>query len=973
MMMKSKILGGKYEIISELKKGGFGIVYYGFDRNLGKSIAIKEIAPELLEEAKYIDMFQEEAKNAAKLSHHNIVHIFDLLKTEDGHFYIIMEYVEGVDLDKINKKAKQLGNKLNLNLSVYIIGEICKALEYAHNRRDMISNEPLNLVHQDISPSNIMVSIKGDVKLIDFGIAKVRFEQRIRSKKLVLKGKLPYMSPEQLNGGFLIDGRSDIFSLGSVFYELITGKRLFQGSSDEKTIEAVRSGKTSLKLLQNLVVPEVIQNILTKALQKDPDQRYQSANQMYLELAQFLMDSSKTIELSDELGAFVKNLFVIESKQSDEAENVEETEQEQLNETDSKLIDDETIALTDPTTFTENLSNQLELKKKGRQDSGTDDDIVNLIEKDILEEEHTEEIKNKSDESGSIQVDIKDIDEDTLTDLKIDEIDISGVSDKSDIEIPIDTDIPTSDGLEEATAILEDNDWTPEVEPEPKPVSEPELKPIEVPETPTESDKFSPIVIPSKSDQFAEAGGDDLKTIIDVVRLSSRTHKKQIYGVLAVIGIFSLIFFILDTFLRWTSIGKGIYDTINPPAIKIISVPSGASIYLDGKLLEGKTPISIKDISPGIHTLKLSSPGFSPIIRSIQVRRQGELKVQGEKQRSGAEPYLFRFMTNIELDSKPAGAIVYLNDVKFGQLTPCTVEWEAGKPLTVEMEKKGFERLSGLTINVLDDINKADEQRFWILKKVPSQNESHVDKYYVKGLFRKLIRVSSIPSGAQIYLDGEPRPVGLTGARGVIYVIFGNHEIELRKDGFIPKKISFEVNEQSKSRVSVFLYRKVRLFAKDITDPKGKEINARLIRLIRKGKSIKRKERTPCEIILAPENCEAVFQKKGYKDALVQIKSQQKIVVVRMEPQNIYIEILVNDALTGKSIPNASVKYRNLSKGETRERFFANTDNGGKCGKSLPQGQYLFRVEKNGYFEKRTNYTTVLQGKNRLKFNLVIQ
>lgn len=972
MMRKSKIIGGKYEIISEIKKGGFGIVYYGFDRNLGKSVAIKEIAPELLEEAKYIDMFQEEAKHAAKLSHHNIVHIFDLLKTDDGHFYIIMEYVEGVDLDKINKKSRQLDKKLTLNLATFIVGEICKALEYAHNRRDVITNEPLNIVHQDISPSNIMVSMKGDVKLIDFGIAKVRYEQKANSKNIVLKGKLPYMSPEQLNGNLLIDGRSDIFSLGNVFYELITGRRLFHGANDEKTIEAVRSGKTDLKLLAALEIPGAIQKIISRALQKDREQRYQSVNQMYLDIAQYLMASSKTIELSDELSEFVKNLFASGSKQSATIETTDQTIQEQPDESDSTLMDEGTIALADSSTFAENLSNELNFKKKESQDLHTEDDILKDIAEEIDQKERSDEFKKERDESELGQFDIKEVDiKSTQSKLEVDEAKLPQALEKTEPEIPLDFDIPESSDLEEAPTIIVKNDWSSETELKPMPVPEPE--PIETPEASPKSGDFSPVVISSMSDDIVEAGEDHIKTIIDVVRLSSRSHKKQIYSVLGVIGIISLIFVILDSCFVWTSIGRGIYDTLFPPAIKIISVPSGASIYLDGKLLEGKSPMSIQDISPGVHTLKLAVRGFSPITRSIQVQRKGEVEVKGEKQRPGNEPYIFRFMTEIELSSKPLGAVVYINDVKFSQLTPCTVEWEAGKPLTIEMEKKGFERLSGFTFNVLEDMNQAEDQRFWNFKKVSGQNTDDMDRYYVEGVFRKLIRVSSIPSGAEIHLDAEPRAVGLTGGRSIVSLTFGNHEIELRKEGFIAKKIPVRVDEQSQSKISVVLHRKVRLFAKDVTDPTGREIGARLVRLISKGKSIKRQEYTPCEIILPPENFEALLQKKGYKDALVQINSQQKIVVVRMEPADIYIEILVNDALTGKSIPNASVKFLNLNNGGATEQFFAHTNSEGKCGKALPQGQYLFKVEKQGYFEKRSNHKTVLEGKNQLHFKLVVQ
>ena len=179
---KAKELEEKYRIVRKIKKGGFGIVYYGVHRKLNKPVAIKEISPTLLNEPKYLGMFQEEALNVAKLSHPNIVHIYDFLKTEDGHFFIIMEYIDGIDLAKILRHARKQASRIPYQLAVYIASEICKAVHYAHERHDPITNRNLNLVHQDISPSNIMISRLGEVKLIDFGIASVRRHQRQQEK-----------------------------------------------------------------------------------------------------------------------------------------------------------------------------------------------------------------------------------------------------------------------------------------------------------------------------------------------------------------------------------------------------------------------------------------------------------------------------------------------------------------------------------------------------------------------------------------------------------------------------------------------------------------------------------------------------------------------------------------------------------------------------------------------------------------------
>ncbi|RMD63713.1 protein kinase, partial [Candidatus Parcubacteria bacterium] len=156
-LTRNGILDDKYEIVYEIKKGGFGIVYYGLDRRLNRPVAIKEIAPNLLDDPKYLDMFQEEALNIAKLSHNNIVHIYELKKTADGNLYIIMEYIDGTDLEKIIRRLRRQRRLIPPHLAVHIVAETCMALDYAHQRRDAFTNKPLNLVHQDISPSNIMI------------------------------------------------------------------------------------------------------------------------------------------------------------------------------------------------------------------------------------------------------------------------------------------------------------------------------------------------------------------------------------------------------------------------------------------------------------------------------------------------------------------------------------------------------------------------------------------------------------------------------------------------------------------------------------------------------------------------------------------------------------------------------------------------------------------------------------------------
>jgi len=305
--VKSKIIESQYKILSEIKQGGFGTVYLGWDLLLEKPIAIKEILPELLGEAKAVDMFQDEAINTAKLTHPNILHVINLRKTRDDKFYIIMEYIEGIDLHRLLKKLKESGTDLPLHLKLYVIDQVCQALDYAHNKVDTISNKPLNIVHRDISPANIMINTEGTVKLIDFGIAKVRFRKTEKTKAGILKGKIPYMSPEQILGKVEPDRRSDLFSLGIVLFEIITMTRPFQGKSEFSIMEAVLKAKVDLKTLEKSF-PEAIINILIKSLQKDVEKRYQTAQDIHSDIVEYFHEK-RVMNPQKELKEHIFTLF----------------------------------------------------------------------------------------------------------------------------------------------------------------------------------------------------------------------------------------------------------------------------------------------------------------------------------------------------------------------------------------------------------------------------------------------------------------------------------------------------------------------------------------------------------------------------------------------------------------------------------------------------------------------------------------
>ncbi|HEX6902051.1 MAG TPA: TonB family protein [Thermoanaerobaculia bacterium] len=270
---------GQYTLLDRIAVGGMAEVWKARMRGVEgfqKTVAIKKILPHMTDNAEFVGMFIDEAKLAAQLSHPNIVHIYDLGKI-GRDYYIAMEYVEGKDLRSLLNAARRRGMGLPLGLALLIAARVASALDYAHRRRDD-DNREIGLVHRDVSPQNVLLTLEGDVKLCDFGIAKAVSKA---SHTLVgaLKGKLQYMSPEQA-WGRPVDGRSDIFSLGAVLFEMITGERLFPGDSEMSVLESVRQGRTRTPRQIDPSVPAEVDEIVARAIAIDPDSRFQTAGEM---------------------------------------------------------------------------------------------------------------------------------------------------------------------------------------------------------------------------------------------------------------------------------------------------------------------------------------------------------------------------------------------------------------------------------------------------------------------------------------------------------------------------------------------------------------------------------------------------------------------------------------------------------------------------------------------------------------------
>jgi len=291
---------GDYVLVQRIAQGGMAELFLakrhgveGFE----KTVAIKRILPELSWNRDFVVMFINEAKIAARLSHPNIVQIFDFGKI-DTYYFIAMEYVHGENLRAIMQRAAERQVPLSADVAAFIVARACAGLEHAHRKSDE-SGKPLRIVHRDVSPQNVLVSYDGDVKVVDFGIAKAVAENP-EATRGVLKGKIAYLSPEQVAGRSL-DARSDVFAIGLVFYELLTGHKLFNQPDPAEILDAIvhiDAGKVADSIPK---LDRRLRDVLRRSLALDPEQRFRSAGEMQSALDEHLRtsDAGGTMQLTN--------------------------------------------------------------------------------------------------------------------------------------------------------------------------------------------------------------------------------------------------------------------------------------------------------------------------------------------------------------------------------------------------------------------------------------------------------------------------------------------------------------------------------------------------------------------------------------------------------------------------------------------------------------------------------------------------
>lgn len=300
---------GRYEIVRPFGAGGMGEILLARQPGLPgveRLVILKKILPHLAQEPGFLERFLDETRVAASLTHGNIVQVYEVGET-GGEYFMAMEFVDGMDLKEAFHRLRMTGRRMPEDLALYVLVEIAKALSYAHEKRGA-DGRPLGIVHRDVSPANLLLSLDGQVKLTDFGVAKAAMRLSLTLPG-TLHGKVYYMSPEQVTGGEC-DPRSDVFSLGIVAYEMLAGRRPFEGTTEVAVLDLVRRCEPPLLDQVAPWVPGSLASIVEKALAREPANRYATMEAFRQALSTYMLEAH-TMVSARALSEFLTELRAI--------------------------------------------------------------------------------------------------------------------------------------------------------------------------------------------------------------------------------------------------------------------------------------------------------------------------------------------------------------------------------------------------------------------------------------------------------------------------------------------------------------------------------------------------------------------------------------------------------------------------------------------------------------------------------------
>ncbi|MFA4974419.1 MAG: serine/threonine-protein kinase [bacterium] len=623
---------GQYYIMEKIAQGGMAEIYRGLAYDVHgisqREVCIKKILPQLSADKEFIGSLIDEAKLAVKLVHGNIAQTYDLGKVGDD-YYMVMEYVEGATLSQINKRSIAKNSLIPVQIAVYLLSEIAAGIDYMHRRTDD-SGVPLHIVHRDISPQNIMVAYSGSVKIIDFGIAKPAFKASGTDSGL-LKGKFAYMSPEQAMGES-VDHRSDIFSLGIIFYEVLSGKRLFKAEESRETIRNVRRALVEPLVNIRPDIPEELDRIAMKALTKDRRHRYPYASEMRDDLAKFLHKHYPDFRAT-EVARFVQELFKDEMGRKRPLEADTKTPALIIDRTNSALAGDEQFEVTGvahaPTNMKDFMLDEESEAPKLEEDEKSFEEESTGKRPLLKEKEQPTPVSRKPGRGKKIAASI-------VIALAL----IAYGTFRLYLYTPSDSAPAPEGALAEAMVVTDPADA--EVMIDDKPAG-----------------RGSPVAV-------KEISPDEEHTLT-VSREGFLTHTEKI------------------------KLGEGEFHSMNvtlkpagPPTaeVELISSPPGAVVYIDDKETPQRTPATLKNFdATKTHTIGLFLEGYKFWTKDVKIDR-GKSK--------SFEVALVKNFGSAFIDSTPGGAIVMIDGAPVGTTPVTKNELDPEKVHNIEIWLEGY-------------------------------------------------------------------------------------------------------------------------------------------------------------------------------------------------------------------------------------------------------------------------------------------
>ncbi len=736
-----KTSGNRYHIIREIGIGGFASVYKAWAINLEKFVAVKKIHKSFSQEARFLDMFRDEAVNSSKLEHENVVRVIDFLKTVNNIYYIIMEYVKGCNLFDLLEKCQKQDKKISFDLAAHTISEVLKGLKYAHSKVDEITGEPLGIVHRDISPGNIMIYFDGRIKITDFGIAKATTRYIAKAKKGALRGKVAYMSPEQATGDVELDYRSDIYSIGIVLYRLLTGQWPFEGTTDYDIWEKVKKGKVNLQLLKDVGVPDNLTRIVTKSLKKDREKRYQHDEDVFVDLQEYLHKRKKYSHmLQGEFREFIHENLKREIKKE------EENSKKESNRSRRAAIEQET------TVKKEVEVNDLPAKEKPSFVLPEIEEIKETQKEIKLEKSEGEKKIKKKVERKKVEVE-GEAREKTVFDFVLD---TANRYKKMIIRVSLGLLIGVIgfvalDTFQHWTSLgtkIYNFFWPPTLSIDTLPSGASVSLVNDNMKNVLKKNAFSPVyiskILPGNYTLILKKEGyNDIERRITVFGIEKGKQDIKLDGV--------------DTADKDKKNKMNLIAIPFEIGLEISSLPEGAEIYIDGKKLPEKTPL-IQNIKVGEHTVKLVMDGFNDLGNIEKVTMRGQCNINLVKDASDQEgidrrywdinssviddgllnyTLLGTFWKEISLDSSPPGAAIYVDDSKTAWgTTPQKISIKIGE-YKIKLEKPDFSPWAGtIKVNAETEVSINPVLKKWVYFYAYGKGNNKKDinaSVYIKG------------------------------------------------------------------------------------------------------------------------------------------------------------------------------------------------------------------------------------------------